>query len=253
VSQAGEKVVIEELQLKGNPWNYPFDKYETRLSFKINVSDLKIDFPERIYANADVNQFWEIRIVKEESKVTYGKDFSQLDLKVEFTRNLDILPLQLALVGSFFLIGSTFMIANKDLGNRLLITIGVFALIFSFYQLVEPTKPYAFGNATYADVSIALLIFVTIVYMLVSIFVAIVLNKKAFLGNLKKEVWFYIPIIVSMMIVVSLATWNYAYEEAGWVTFATQIGLFAGFLIRVSVLARLTKSDKVMPEDSLKK
>jgi hypothetical protein len=201
---------------------------------------VEIDYPKTtIYANEAVNRFWNVRVVEQDSKVVHDTEFSQLDLKLEFTRNDDILPLQLALVSAFFLLGSTLMIANKDISNRLLITIGVFALIFSFYQIMESTKPYAFGNATYADVVIAFLLFITVVYTMVSIFVALVHDNKKFFGTEKKEAGFYLPIIGSMIIVFGFAISKYAYDDVGWAAVAAQIGLVAGFIVRIIVLSRI--------------
>jgi hypothetical protein len=240
VSQVGQNTVTENLNLFGRPWNYPFDKYHAILSFRIDLPNVEIDYPKTtIYANEAVNRFWNVRVVEQDSKVVHDTEFSQLDLKLEFTRNDDILPLQLALVSAFFLLGSTLMIANKDISNRLLITIGVFALIFSFYQIMESTKPYAFGNATYADVVIAFLLFITVVYTMVSIFVALVHDNKKFFGTEKKEAGFYLPIIGSMIIVFGFAISKYAYDDVGWAAVAAQIGLVAGFIVRIIVLSRI--------------
>lgn len=220
VSQSGQKPVYEDLELAGRPWNFPFDTYSTKLSFSIPIHNASINLPNDLPVSEKVRQDWKIHIVSK--KITSKENNTELALELEVSRSDAIFPIKLALVGSFYLLGAMFLIPQKDLSNRLFISLGVFALIFGLQGLVSRSTPFTYGIIPYSDLSISFLIFASIAYTVAAIILSY-LDKSGY-------VYFY-PTLVAFTIVFTIVTWPYSSNEIDAVQGVTALGLNYGGVI----------------------
>lgn len=147
----------------------------------------------------------------------------------EFIRNSNILSLILPLIGVFYLLGSVFaldMVAPPNqITNRILIFVGVYALIFTLGlpQIVKDMKPNP--EPTIADSLINLSVVAGIAFTLSSI-----------LGpGLTKKTW--IADLAGFLFVVAVFTQSmrsFPLDVAIWLVPVITFGLGCGLIIRIA-------------------
>jgi hypothetical protein len=185
-------VNMDQLLLSGYPNLYPFDQYYTNLivlpsedieSNTLNVSkNIKIDHigevtSERLLnPNLDTSslKLSENNIIKPQLLPSNfhqeNLNSSFINIYGEFKRNYTILQIIIPLLAIFFLLGAIFIFENSsdNIGNRLTLTLGIFALIFTLPEVIDSMKPQTSGP-TIADTMFSIIIIATIAFTISSV------------------------------------------------------------------------------------
>jgi hypothetical protein len=251
----GERDRQQNFHLEGDPLSFPFDNYYKDLIIALPYKDLTIDynrgtkpvnFPDTGFIGASYStnnpQLREISDCKPNSLGTsnlcepseesnFKKGSSLVSVRFNFSRNFTILTLVIPILAIFYLLGALFIFENSgdQIGNRLALTLGIFALIFTLSELINPMKPQT-STPTIGDSLLSIIIISTIVFTISSIISSSPVVQKWFP---RRYGWIdgIIFIIISGLVVVLL--WNYNSSVTFWLVPIIIIGLGYGLLLRI--------------------
>jgi hypothetical protein len=85
-------------------------------------------------------------------------------------RNYAIAIIVIPIISIFFLLGAIFIFKNSpdNIGNRLTLTLGIFALLFTLPEIIDSMKPQT-STPTIADSMLSIIIIATIAFTISSI------------------------------------------------------------------------------------
>ena len=179
----------DTFSLFGNPSPFPFDKYHLNFVVAIPTNELHImdtvKFDQII--NATWNPAYETRdytmedafiknlCFKVEEYHIYDlcdrEDFIFENIKITFERNfVASLAILFPVISIFFLIGAVFIFDNtiENVPNRLLLTLGIFALIFTLPDYLDAAKPLS-PYSSIAEYLLGAIMLATIVFSISSV------------------------------------------------------------------------------------
>lgn len=152
---------------QGDPWNYPIDHYSLNLTFSIPFKDVQVDYAPIEYSDRAMSQYWVKPNVVVHTSTIGESTVSNIVIRLERNPFYSFIPIIFPLTGAFALVGGTFVLDNSksQLANRLVITLGAFAFLFSFGTIIDNSKPlFAFGLPTLAENMVGQLLTATIAY-----------------------------------------------------------------------------------------
>jgi hypothetical protein len=163
--------------LWGDPSNYPFDRYYINLIFDLLDPELQAAKNQTLVTLVDpIKENWipSINVTEMSSPdlllPEYNRNFLNIDIGLE--RNY---PAQLAIIlpllSIFLLLGAIFIFDFEDpvdlVSSRLVLTLGIFALIFTLPEVINSMKPSTEGP-TIADSMLSIIIIATIAFTISS-------------------------------------------------------------------------------------
>jgi len=192
------------IPLLGDPSRYPYDSYLINLFIALPVKNASyFNITNHIPSVSNfINSSWEKFPLSKSNDIIYSnnplivnlrencgqiphihfcppeyvaqhpiKDNSTfLLISMKFQRNYSVYTIIAPIIGIFFLLGAVFALPSTidQLGNRLVLVLGVFALIFTLPQIANEIKPPS-SAPTVADTLISIIIVATIAYAISSI------------------------------------------------------------------------------------
>lgn len=254
---SGESV---SFALTGDPSSFPFDHYLVNLLFVFPLKDITtLKFNYATFFDKAINSSWNpssydvslsdtgkfidqyrniihrIPIINETLSGT-DRHYRLLNyLHIELSRNYAISALVLPIFAIFYLLGAVFIFENSDISNRLVLTVGVFALIFSLPQIISSMKPTT-SVPTIADSLYSIIIFATIAFTISSVISISSTVQKRFPKHYE---WADGLVFILVSIIVIVLIGNYDPSITVWLIPVILIGLGYGLLIRV--LIRVSK------------
>jgi hypothetical protein len=158
---------------------------------------------------------------------------------VDFERNYTILILVIPLIAIFYLLGAIFIFDNTmdQIGSRLTLTLGIFALIFTLPDIINSMKPEVAVGPTIADSLLSLIIIATIVFTISSIISSSPVIQKWFPRHHR---WIDVGIFILMSGFVVTLLWNYSTSIIHWLVPIIILGMGYGLLLKVLGL-KITK------------
>lgn len=162
---------VKSISLKGDPSRYPFDSHYINLYFYLPVyGGVKLDQAKQLISTQNqINSNWVTRI-SNMNVVNDTYQQSHINTTIDFDRNYTIATLTIPLFAIFFLLGAIFIFKNSadNIGNRLTLTLGIFALLFTLPDLIDINKPQT-STPTIADSMLSIIIIATIAFTISSI------------------------------------------------------------------------------------
>ncbi len=169
---------------------------------------------------------------------TYGTvqkpDF--LHLALRFDRNFSIYTIMIPLVAIFILLGGIFLLPVSEVSNRLTMTLGIFAFLFTFAPIIDGMKPLSVHNPTIADFLISVTMIATIVFSVFSIggFVLYRKYKNKFTGA---KWWILIDGIAFLIVLFGILFYNpmihYPIDITIWLIPTILVSLGYGLIGRI--------------------
>lgn len=226
------KPQIGIVPLLGDPSLYPFD--HPYVDFNISFPSL---YPMVILKNQTVRMS---SLINDTWMGTPKTEFDGFEytVHVEFHRNYTILGLAIPLLAIFYLLGAIFIFENSSdqVGNRLTLTLGIFALIFTLPEIINSMKPES-PVPTIADSLLSLIIIATIVFTLSSIISSSSVIQKWFPRRFS-----WIDMVMFLLVsgfVIGLLS-NYDPNVTLWLIPIVIFGLGYGLLLKI-LGVRVTK------------
>jgi hypothetical protein len=191
-----EEPKFNTFSISGNASAYPFDEYNMNFWIAVPVKNASIETDLQL--DNTVNTSWNstlhavpvllndtitqqivaenCRLISEKKDLTLCENGLNedsfptiLNVSLDFKRNHSIAIVVIPLLASFFLLGAIFIFdASTDIGNRLAVTLGVIALIFTLPEIINIEKPSSSGP-TIADSMISIIIIAAISFTVSSI------------------------------------------------------------------------------------
>jgi hypothetical protein len=261
--------------LMGDPSSFPFDHYFVNLLLFFPAENLR--FPTEVFSDKAVNASWILSyvtssfnaneaikryssinncnitglvllgfcspnaIISDPSTLPDAKDrlshSTILNVHLDFKRNYTIAIITLPVLAIFYLLGAVFILKNSNIGNRLALTVGIFALIFTLSQIITSMKPTTSGP-TVADSLLSAIVFATIAYTVSSVISCNAAVQRKFPRH---YAWAdaFVFILVSTVVIVILSGYNP--ELTSWLIPVILVGLGYGLLLRISKTSLVCK------------
>jgi hypothetical protein len=157
------------------------------------------------------------------------------NIKLEFHRNYSVAILTIPLIAIFFLLGSIFIFesSSETIGNRLTLTLAIFALIFTLPDIIDALKPETSGP-TIADSLLSIIIISSIAFTISSIISSSVTVQKRFRYYtwIDYVAFLFVSIIVISYFTSSSTSSNYSFDVLIWLVPIILFGLGYGLLLR---------------------
>ena len=247
------------ISLFGNPAPFPFDRYHLNLVVAIPINEAQtrdiVKFDQII--NATWNPNYQTRKLSNNSTfiknlcsnidqyrdhaICSRPDFIFENIKLTFERNFTIHALIIPLLAIFFLLGSIFILKSlsEELSNRLTLTLGIFAFIFTINPIIDQIKPSIINVPSIADFLITVLIVATISFSVSSV-----------TGSMRGSKW----VDIAMFLFISALIISYglvAKISVHWIFPVILLGLGYGFLLRIPWRKVFRKHSTVNPSQKL--
>jgi hypothetical protein len=159
----------------------------------------------------------------------------QVKLERDIERDHTIAVIIIPILSIFYLLGATFMFeqtkrdSNDAIGNRLLLTLGIFALIFTLPQILDQMKPET-SASTVGDSLLSIIVVASIAFTVSSIITSTSTIKRWFPSRFT---WIDGITFIIISIVVILLLWNYNLYITLWLVPIIIFGLGYGLLLRI--------------------
>lgn len=162
----------------------------------------------------------------------------QVKLERGIERDHTIAVIIIPILSIFYLLGATFMFEQTKgdpnapddaIGNRLLLTLGVFALIFTLPEILDQMKPET-SASTVGDSLLSIIVVATIAFTVSSIITSTGTIKRWFPSRFT---WIDGITFIIISIVVILLLWNYNLYITLWLVPIIIFGLGYGLLLRI--------------------
>jgi hypothetical protein len=229
------------LTLTGNSSSFPYDHYSANLTIKIplrtNITDDKARY-EPSYLTAWANSPpWKINSAWDRTGNTFLKIYKDFERNNFYFTTL-ILPILLV----FFLLGIICFLEPEEhyLVARIAITLGVFAFVFTFVDILEHVKPDSIkGITTFADFLLKLVLFAAIASTIGSVMGAAMKKISNKWAEKIHTYRLYDVLAAALVLVISVSDLaiarQYTLENSQVVFFIgiTFVGLMWGLLSRV--------------------
>jgi hypothetical protein len=161
----------------------------------------------------------------------YDTDYTTANVKIDFTRNYAIAVIVIPLIAIFYLLGAIFIFESSpdNISNRLTLTLGIFALIFTLPEVINSMKP-ATSGPTIADSMLSIIIIATIAFTISS-----VISSSSIIRNWFPNRYTWIDgivfLIVSGLVVAYFS--NFPFDITIWLIPIIVFGLGYGLLLRI--------------------
>lgn len=242
---------IVSIPLSGNPLAFPFDHYYLNLILNVpyrnitfshiddhsNLLDSGFSYSSIIENNTSLDDFNpDCKIIEINRTLLCTKDIkigsSFIDIKYNFDRSYYIFIVIIPIIAIFYLLGGIFVFENalENIGNRLTLTLGIFALIFTLPEIITSMKPLT-SAPTIADSMLSIIIIATIAFTVSSILSSSSTIQKWFP---KHHTWIdgIVFVIVAGFVIAYFN--NYIFDnEIWWLVPIIIFGLGYGLLLRV--------------------
>jgi hypothetical protein len=236
-----------------DPLMFPFDKYHINLILGIPYKDIQFNLTKTSGNLSNIGFDYTLELTDTNlSRVEgissesihacgvpspvclqqVGKYSSFTNIETVFFRNFSIAIVIIPLIAIFFLLGAIFIFENStdSIGNRLTLTLGIFALIFTLPEIIDAYKPQT-SAPTIADSMLSLIIISTIAFTVSSIISSSPIIHKWFP---KHHSWIDTSAFVLISIFVMAYFNNYLFDdEMWWLVPLIIFGLGYGLLLRV--------------------
>jgi hypothetical protein len=202
---------------------------------KINISDSKIDRLDGLCVDLFIGR--EDLNLSEFCDIDNKHSF--LNVRIDFTRNYTIAVIVIPLIAIYFLLGAIFIFENSsdNISNRLTLTLGIFALIFTLPEVINSMKPPTSGPSI-ADSMLSIIIIGTIAFTVSS-----VISSSSTIRNWfpKHHTWIdgIVFLIVSGTVIAYFS--NFPFDITIWLVPVILFGLGYGLLLRI-LGVKITKS-----------
>lgn len=248
--------LVDSLSMEGTPSLYPFDYYYVDLGISLPITDLDYKtYSEYMHGSEEewtkhwiffedpVFEKWNpiLKSVNIPSKDDQSE--SSMNFVIEFYRNHHISIIIIPLIAIFFLLGAIFIFnnASENIGNRLTLTLGIFALIFTLPEIIDSMKPQV-NVPTIADAMLSTIILTTIVFTVSSIITSNSSIQRKFpnyyhMGNI-------ISFIVASAFVI-LSFYTFPIDINIWLVPIMIFGFGYGLLLRTFKLLNLKNIKKL--------
>lgn len=257
-SQIDRNVInLPNLRLVGDPLSYPFDKYSLNLFIIIpHIGNINETFKQHF--NDEVSSTWTAvgtirgqtldtashqcrlltfintslssEVQKDQCKQFFGTN-EVFNLRTDFTRNYTSLIIIFPLVAVFYLLGAIFIFENNNgnIGNRLTLSLGVFALIFTLPEIISSMKPFTIGP-TIADSLLSMIMIASIGFTISSVISSNSTFQRAFPRHYG---WTDSIVFIIMTIIIISSLMQYDTNILIWLIPIVILGLGYGLLIRI--------------------
>jgi hypothetical protein len=219
-----ERTTTQELYFLGSSTAYPFDSYSTSFVLDIPFKNVQIQ-----YSNPEVSStfFEKWGSLDSDTNLDVTGSTTLWSDTITVVRNpYTTFSIMIPIIAIFFLLGGTLLLPPTRINERLLITFGIFAAIFSIVPLINGTKPFNFGFPTFADYLVGYLIVSTVSLTLASI----VSHQR------KNERWERNVFITILVVLVGLIVWGFFTAGGHWLYYVVMpfppLGLASGVIAR---------------------
>ena len=243
------------ISLFGDPLLFPFDKYYLNLIFFIPINDVTFNLPtidnnfdKSVIASWDTSTYIQQidnsnmncissndNILHYLSLYTCNQEkfpLNLLNVNIEFKRNYTSFAIIIPLIAIFFLLGAIFIFENSsdNIGNRLALTLGIFALLFTLPEIIDSMKPQT-SAPTIADSMLSIIIIATIAFTISSIISSSSTIQKWFP---KHHTWIdgIVFVIVSGFVITYFNKYLFD-NQLWWLVPLIIFGLGYGLLLRI--------------------
>jgi hypothetical protein len=169
--------------------------------------------------------------------------FVSKPVELSFKRNNSIYGIIIPILAIFFLLGGIFIFEPKpdNIGNRLTLTLGIFALMFSLPEIIKTLKPEIILGPTIADTLVSIIVIATISYTVSSVIGTKLGGRRRWKKWLKKWVDTIVFVFVSIYVIISLLFNEYSIGNKLLVGSIVILGLGYGLLLQkaLNILPRL--------------
>ena len=250
--------------LDGTPTAYPFDEYHINLLVAVPFINANLD--GSTFFENQVNSTWDTspsnisqinndnivplkniasdcQIIPEiknsllcgdSRRAENGSSLSQINLN--FKRNASVAIILVPLIAIFFLLGAIFIFDFKDVVDlvnaRLVLTIGVFAVIFSLPEIIDSGRPFT-SAPTIADSMLSIIIIATITFTASSI-----VSSSSVIQNRFPNHWRWIDrivfLFVSGVVIAYFVFSDYPKTIVAWLVPLIILALGYGLLLRIT-------------------
>jgi hypothetical protein len=246
--------------LDGTPTAYPFDEYYINLLLAVPFINANLG-GSTVFEN-QVNSTWDtssnisqinndnIVLLKniasdcqlipeiknsllcgDSRRAENGSSLGQINLN--FKRNSSVAIILVPLIAIFFLLGAIFIFeSNTDISNRLTLTIGVFAVIFSLPEIINSGRPFT-SAPTIADSMLSIIIIATITFTASS-----VLSSSSVIQNRFPNHWRWIDrivfLFVSGVVIAYFVFSDYPKTIMAWLAPLIIFALGYGLLLKIT-------------------
>ncbi len=205
-----------------------------RVSWDLSNSNISVIAPENLkseFPTNSTNPFY-LPLSRFKGYETENvEDFTFLKVNFEIKRNYAIAVIIIPLVAIFYLLGAIFIFENNidNIGNRLALTLGIFALIFTLPGIINSMKPQTFGP-TIADSMLSTILIASIAFTVSSVISSSSVIRKWFP---KHHTWIdgIVFLIVSGLVVAYFS--NYPIDIIIWLIPIIIFRLGYGLLLRI--------------------
>jgi hypothetical protein len=254
----------EQVSLFGNPETYPFDTYNLNLVLAIPVSNINItegtsEIDESVMDNWEASDlkvseidnknstirnllkkckndtgnfsssFLCISYLRDNGNSASSDEYSFAQIQIGFHRNYTILAIIIPIIAIFFLLGAIFILDIEELGNRLTLSLGVFALIFTLPDVIERMKPQILQIPSVAESLISIIIISTIAFTVSSI----ISNVSSIKQHPTAWIWIDRIIFFGISGIIIYYMVNYRPDLTIWLLPLILFGLGYGLLVRI--------------------
>jgi hypothetical protein len=161
-----------------------------------------------------------------------GSTFLEVDF--ELNRGYDIAAILIPLLAIFYLLGAIFVFESKpeNTGNRLALSLGIFALTFTLPGIINSMKPAAPGP-TIADTLLSIIVIAAIAYTISTVIGSSSALRKRFP---RRHTWIdgIVFLFVSSIVIFYFASSFYPIEITVWLFPVIIFGLGYGLLLKTS-------------------
>jgi hypothetical protein len=237
------------IPISGDPLRFPFDDYYINLILDVPYRNITFGYTDE-HSNLFNTGFSYFSVIENISSLNLNPDcktenvsqtwLCQKDLqnastimnvKYNFNRAYSIATVTVPIVAIFYLLGAIFLFENssENIGKRLTLTLGIFALIFTLPNIINSLKPLT-SSPTIADSMLSIIIIAAIAFTISSI-----LSSSSILQKWFPRRYSWIDGIVFIIIsgfVISYFS-NYLFDsELWWLIPLIIFGLGYGLLLR---------------------
>jgi hypothetical protein len=237
------------LPLSGDPLAFPFDHYYINLMLDVPYRNLTFDYIDEesnllntgfsyssiIENTPSLNLNPDCTTENESQTWLCQKDLRDgstiMNVRYNFNRTYSIATIIIPIVAIFYLLGAIFLFENssENIGKRLTLTLGIFALLFTLPNIISSLKPQT-SAPTIADSMLSIIIIASIAFTISSI-----LSSTSILQKWFPKHYSLIDGIVFIIIsgfVISYFS-NYLFDsELWWLIPLIIFGLGYGLLLR---------------------
>ena len=249
--------IASSIKLIGEPSRFPFDSYYANIIVATPFKNIQLNsFSPSFSSNTNLSWVPSVHkslIDPEQVGIFYGNsthvpledtkkyffpstsdinpsDHTFINFQIDLQRTNTIAIVIIPMLGIFYLLGAIFIFENSadNIGNRLALTLGIFALIFTLPEIINSLKP-ATSALTIADSLLGIIIIASIAFTITSVMSSSPSVHKLFP---KHHGWIDWIVFVIVSGIVLLYSTNFPTDIIIWLIPVIIFGLGYGLLFR---------------------